>query len=99
MNDEYEYIRLRYRVPARAGARVRYDQRPGTVVGVDRFSSVLIRLDGETQARPYHPRWMLTWDDEEGPAAFVPRPALLAPPVWPAIRSQADLGESQWSGV
>ncbi|MEM9597413.1 MAG: hypothetical protein AAGD06_24300 [Acidobacteriota bacterium] len=46
-----EYIRNYYRVPAHRGVRVTYDGRPGVVTG----SHVLVRLDGESASKPYHP--------------------------------------------
>jgi hypothetical protein len=48
------YIREYYGVPARVGARILYGDRLGGVVGAQN-AHVLIQLDGETTARPYHP--------------------------------------------
>ena len=56
----YQYVRDRYGVPARRGARIRFEGRPGTVVA-PRGAYVGIRLDGEKRIGNYHPTWHLDW--------------------------------------
>jgi hypothetical protein len=63
-----EYIRNYYRVPAYRGRRVRYTGgavprvREGTIVGgASGNAYLLIRLDGERHARPYHPTYELEY--------------------------------------
>lgn len=57
--DKYEYIRTHYNVPCKYGARVEYNGKPGTVIGVIN-AYAKVRLDGDKKARPYHPA-DLTW--------------------------------------
>lgn len=94
MNRDLSYVAERYKVPARVGAPVLFEGKPGRVVGAS-GPHVLIRLDGERLAIPYHPRWHLIWLEENGPATDVPAPPVLPAPTWPAF----VLGEPQWSGV
>lgn len=100
MND-LEYIRTRYQVPARPGAPVTYygekdgRPRPGRVVGTS-GPHVLIRLDGETTAHPYHPTWCLIWPEENGPATRVPQFEGRPAPDW---LISLGLHDPQWSGV
>lgn len=64
-----DYIRDTYGVPAKLGGRVRYTgaapHREGAITGT-RNAHLLIRLDGDKQARPYHPTWELTYLDAQG---------------------------------
>ena len=59
-----DYIRDAYGVPAKLGGRVIYEgagpHQCGTITGT-RNAHLLIRLDGESQARPYHPTWKLQY--------------------------------------
>lgn len=48
------YIRETYRVNAFRGGKVMVAEHEGVITGANN-GHVLIRLDGETQARPYHP--------------------------------------------
>ena len=67
---DIEYIRNTYRVPAQAGQRVSYTggawPKTGTITGAQ-GSNLLIRLDGDTTAMPYHPTWELTYLEESAP--------------------------------
>jgi len=65
--NEFEYIRRTYRVPAKAGARVRFTGRgdgipeTGTIVGAD-GQYLMIRIDGDRQeVANYHPTWKLEY--------------------------------------
>jgi len=61
-----QYIRDYYEVPAKLGGRVIYnvpassEEFNGTIVGAQN-AHVLVQLDGETDARPYHPTWNLIY--------------------------------------
>lgn len=66
-----DYIRSAYRVPARRGGRVLY-----TGLGVREFGTItsakgaylMIRLDGESRPRKFHPTWeleYLPWTERE----------------------------------
>ncbi len=50
-----QYVRDYYKVPAIKGAAVTYRGKPGTITGAS-GPHVMIRLDGEKHARPYHPK-------------------------------------------
>ncbi len=66
-----EWIRSNYGVPARRGGRVKYSPLDGSREATGRFGTItatrgphlLIRLDGETRSRPYHPTWQLDYLD------------------------------------
>jgi hypothetical protein len=59
-----DYIRRTYDVEAHLGARVRYtgEKQPqlGTIQGAQ-GAHVLIKLDGQREAMPYHPTWELEY--------------------------------------
>lgn len=94
----FDYIRAHYRVPAGLGARVEFEGRPGRVCGTDGLR-VLIRLDGETQARLYHPTWNMIWLEENCPATRVPVVALAPAYPWQTPATLDELVGPQWSGV
>lgn len=58
--DKFESIRRQYGVPVTEGVRVLYkhNNREGEIVGTQ-GSYLMIRLDGDDNARPYHPTWKL----------------------------------------
>ena len=58
-----EYIRRVYEVPAYVGFKVRYQGKPGVIVGAN-GCYLLIKLDGETEARRYHPTWEMRYFKE-----------------------------------
>ncbi len=61
-----DYLRRHYGVPARPHGRVGFQGRMGTIVGAGPGPHLMIRLDGEKHARPYHPTWeLIYWDDGE----------------------------------
>ena len=55
-----EYIRLKYGVPAKRGARVKYGDAHGTITGAD-GGYLLIKLDGEKRSKRYHPTFNITY--------------------------------------
>ena len=55
-----QYIRDHYRVPAKRGARVRFDGRPGVITG-SAGQYLYIRLDGEKRSEMYHPTWQIDY--------------------------------------
>lgn len=94
-----DYIAGYYGVPARVGAPVEFEGRPGVVTGYS-GPSVTVRLDGEKDVRPYHPRWHMIWLAENGPATDVPAVGMLPPPASCMFAGElAELVEPQWSGV
>ena len=60
-----DLIRRQYGVPAEVGGRIAYTyqgRREGTIVGFDTEGAyLLIRLDGEDDARRYHPTWEIEY--------------------------------------
>jgi hypothetical protein len=57
-----DWIRERYGVPARLGARVVFDGRPGVIIALH-SGSIHVRLDsGETV--PVHPMWRMEYMDQ-----------------------------------
>lgn len=59
-------IRRYYSVPAKRGGRVVYtggrQPQEGVITGASHEAMhLMIRLDGETFTRPYHPTWELTY--------------------------------------
>ena len=58
----FAYIRRAYGVPAKRGARVTIEGRPGTVTSA-RSGHVRVRMDGEKYSRPYHPTWNVSWSE------------------------------------
>lgn len=71
-----KWIRSQYGVPAKRGGRVEYTPYEGSTDKTGRFGTItgtsgphlLIRLDGEKHARPYHPTWRLRYVTEAGRA-------------------------------
>lgn len=58
-----EYIRKVYDVPAYVGFRVNYKGFPGVITGaVDSY--LLIKLDGDTMPRRFHPTWEMRYFKE-----------------------------------
>ena len=55
-----EYIRLRYGVPAKRGAKIKYCGQPGKITGCD-SGYLLIKLDGEKRSKRYHPTWNIEY--------------------------------------
>jgi hypothetical protein len=51
-----QYIRDYYRVPAKRGARLAFQGRPGTIVGSS-HQYLRVRLDGDTSTVLLHPTW------------------------------------------
>lgn len=60
----FDYIRERYKVPAKRGARVTYEGRPGTVTGF-RGAYIKVRLDGEQRESVYHPTWHIKYEAKD----------------------------------
>ena len=58
--EAFDYVRERYKVPARVGALVLYKGRPGVIVGA-RGCYIRVRLDGETYVGNYHPTWEMVY--------------------------------------
>lgn len=60
----FEYITDTYKVPASKGQRVEYTGGPapreGVITGA-KGAHLLIKLDGESDARRYHPTWELRY--------------------------------------
>lgn len=56
----YEYFRRQYGVPARRGARVRFNGRIGKVVGT-RGPYLLLKFDDEKRTKIFHPTWDVEW--------------------------------------
>lgn len=59
--DTGTYVRQHYNVPAEINGRVVANGKPGTIVGFD-GAHVLILLDGEEHARPWHPTWEMVYE-------------------------------------
>ena len=61
-----DYIRSYYGVPAQPGGRVRYTggRHPmdGTIARAE-GAHLMIRLDGQQHAMPYHPTWQIEYLD------------------------------------
>lgn len=53
-SSSFGYVRAYYGVPAKRGARVIADGKPGVITKGD-GAHIRIRLDGEKHARPWHP--------------------------------------------
>ena len=52
-----EYIRKRYKVPAKRGARIRFDGcYAGTIVAA-RYGRLRVRFDGQKRIARLHPTW------------------------------------------
>lgn len=60
-----EYIRRAYNVPAKRGALVTFQGKPGVITG-SRGAYLRIRLDGEKRAGIYHPTWEIEYIASDG---------------------------------
>lgn len=64
----FDYVRDYYRVPARKGVRVEYTggetPKAGTIVGV-KGAYIMVKLDGQSHAGPYHPTWEIRYLNAE----------------------------------
>lgn len=58
--NDMEYIRRNYKVPALKGGKVKFEDKPGTIVGA-RGAHLRIKLDGESKAKIYHPTWHIEY--------------------------------------
>lgn len=54
------YIRRAYNIPAKRGGRITFQGKPGVIVG-SRGPYLRIRLNGEQEARNYHPTWEIEY--------------------------------------
>lgn len=61
----FGYVRAYYGVPAKRGARVVADGKPGRITSGD-GAHIRVRLDGEKHSRPWHPTWRLDYLDGRG---------------------------------
>lgn len=63
-----DYIRETYGVPAKVGGRVNWrggrHPSPGTITG-SKGGYLMIRLDGQQHAMPYHPDWFIEYLEAE----------------------------------
>ena len=59
-SNALKYIKATYGVPAIRGGRVKFEGKPGTIVG-GRGAHLRIKLDGEAKAGIYHPRWHIEY--------------------------------------
>jgi len=55
-----EYIRNYYKVPAKRGMLVKYQGKPGIIVGA-KDAYLRIRLEGEKSIGSYHPTWEIQY--------------------------------------
>ena len=60
MDSDFEYIRNTYNVPAERGRRIKYNNRPGTIVGAN-GAYLKIQLDGEKEIGGYHPTYEIDY--------------------------------------
>ena len=61
-----KYIRDFYSVPAKTGGLVKFEGKPGVIIGTT-GPRLRIRLDGEEYAGHYHPTYHLEYLSEEAP--------------------------------
>ncbi len=61
------YIRRTYGVPAKRGQRIKFNGKPGVILG-SRNARLRIRLDGETFTANYHPTWNIEYPITARPA-------------------------------
>lgn len=64
-DDGGEYVRTYYRVPARIGMAIEFDDRPAVITGFD-GQYLLIRLEGDDYDSKAHPTWQIRYPDENG---------------------------------
>lgn len=62
-----EYVRRTYGVPAKRGARVTADGRPGAITSADHRLRIL--LDGDKHPTIWHPTWRIDYLDGRGERA------------------------------
>ncbi len=53
-------IKQTYGVPVKKGGRIKFQGKPGTIVGV-RGAYLRVRLDGEDSVGNYHPTWEMEY--------------------------------------
>jgi hypothetical protein len=83
--SDLDYIRDYYGVPAKRGARVEYEGKPGTVTGTS-GPHITVKLDGGKHSLPYHPD-DLKWLDAERP---LERPEQALARVSAEMRSEVE---------
>lgn len=72
MESEFDYIKEYYNVPADEGVKVRFESKPGVITG-SLGAHILVKLDGESESRPYHPTWHMEYvDNTEAAGALDP---------------------------
>jgi hypothetical protein len=59
-----DYIRRRYGVPAKRGARVKYFNTHGTITGSSN-GRLRIKLDGEKHSFRFHPTWNIEYTETQ----------------------------------
>jgi hypothetical protein len=72
MSDDFEYIRKKYKVPAKLGARIRYTggvkPKVGKIIGTIN-GHLIVKLNGQRMTYPYHPTWKIEYLDNEAEVA------------------------------
>ena len=58
-----DYVRRKYRVPARRGMRVTVDGKSGVITCGD-GQYLRVRLDGEKRSGRWHPTWRVVYHEE-----------------------------------
>ena len=58
-----DYFRHHYNVPAAIGGRVTADGKPGRIAGSN-GSALLVVIDGDKSATPWHPTWRMEYHPE-----------------------------------
>lgn len=92
-----DYVRSRYRVPARVGGPITYKGQPGRIAAGVGGGYLMLQLDADdTVTGPYHPTWEIEYAEENGPASRVP---LIPAGIPPAACASTRPGESLWSGT
>jgi hypothetical protein len=66
MDDNGQYIRDHYAVPADRGRRILFRGKPGVIVGFDDARLVVV-LRGSSEPVPMHPTWEVDYSDEVVP--------------------------------
>lgn len=62
--QDLEYIKETYGVPAVINGRIKFGSKLGTIVGAN-GPHLKIKIDGEKDAGSYHPTWNIEYDVEE----------------------------------
>lgn len=60
-----DWIRRNYGVPAKRLGRVRVQEKEGTICSW-RDGYLMVRFDGDNRTKPIHPKWNVTYLDEDG---------------------------------